>query len=94
MVSGVINHNSYKKIISGCNILRNKMNINDQEKYQPASRSSIWISMNVILTPATANGYSHTDLSPSCFRRRSWKDFYNESFNFQWDTRSYKMDQI
>lgn len=41
MVSGVINHNSYKKIISGCNILRNKMNINDQEKYQPASRSSI-----------------------------------------------------
>ena len=41
----------------------------------PASRPSIWISMKVILTPATANGYSHTERSPTCFRRRSWKDF-------------------
>lgn len=31
--------------------------------------------MNVIFTPAMANGYSHTDRAPSCFRRRSWKDF-------------------
>lgn len=29
-----------------------------------------------MLTPATAKGYSHKARSPSCFRRRSWKDFW------------------
>ena len=56
------------------NMLRLK--IYNRRTSKPASRSSIWISMNVMLTPATANGYSHTDRSPSCFRKRSWKDFY------------------
>lgn len=28
-----------------------------------------------MFTPATANGYSHMDLSPSRFQRRFWKDF-------------------
>lgn len=54
------------------------LNILFHRASKPASRSSIWISMNVMFTPATANGYSHKDRSPSCFRRRSWNDFCNE----------------
>lgn len=35
-----------------------------------ASRSSIFKIMNVMLTPATANGYSHIALLPVCFLNR------------------------
>jgi hypothetical protein len=45
---------------------------------KPAWRSSIWMSMNVIFTPATANGYSQIARSPFCLRRSSWKDFCKE----------------
>jgi hypothetical protein len=51
-----------------------KLDIRKSNK--PASRSSNCTSMNVMLTPATANGYSHTERSPSRFHKRSWKDFY------------------
>ena len=35
---------------------------------KPAWRSSIWMSINVIFTPATANGYSHNALSPFAYK--------------------------
>ena len=37
-------------------------------KNKPAWRSSIWMSINVIFTPATANGYSHNALPPFSYK--------------------------
>ena len=53
-------------------------------KNKPAWRSSIWMSINVIFTPATANGYSHNALSPFCLQRSSSKDFCTESASLRW----------
>lgn len=38
----------------------------------PENDSSIWINMNVILIPATANGYSQVALSPSFLDNNLW----------------------
>uniref|UniRef100_A0A2P2QVU1 Uncharacterized protein n=1 Tax=Rhizophora mucronata TaxID=61149 RepID=A0A2P2QVU1_RHIMU len=32
------------------------------------------MTMNVTLTPATANGYSQSDLFPPCFFSKCWND--------------------
>lgn len=62
----------------GNDYILNKWCQMEKQSSKPASRSSIWISINVMFTPATAKGYSHADLTPSRFRSRSWKDFCSE----------------
>lgn len=46
----------------------------------PEYRSSIWISMNVTLIPATANGYSQVALFPSHLNNNLWKEAFILNF--------------
>lgn len=47
-------------------------------------RSNIWINMNEILIPATAKGYSQSDLCPCTLFRSIWKDFCTNILCTQW----------
>lgn len=44
--------------------------------HSQASKSSICMIMKVMLTPATANGYSQAALLPPCFFNRCWNEVY------------------
>lgn len=45
----------------------------------PEYKSSIWISINVILMPATANGYSQSARFPPCLKSNRWKGAFNSN---------------
>lgn len=49
------------------------------------SRSSIFMSINVIFKPATANGYSHAASLAPCFLIKLWKDICSSKYSIRFD---------
>lgn len=45
--------------------------LNFEDFFQPDCRSNICVNINEIFTPATAKGYSQSDLLPSCLSNNS-----------------------